>query len=177
MALDLSTSSSANSRIAPSSRPKLFRPYELAYHSEDDDKLRSDEEARLFDYQRQQQQQQMLAQQQAILMHVSVSNQMNHSSSTGPLGFAPIWLHGRLYSNSRKPHRPLCGRYVRSGPAASQPVLVALRKKVLQRQQMKYWAIIMRMNQHQQQSNNCGIFSAPSINVRREFDRAPPQPR
>uniref|UniRef100_A0A914W9X9 Uncharacterized protein n=1 Tax=Plectus sambesii TaxID=2011161 RepID=A0A914W9X9_9BILA len=177
MALDLSISSSTSVRLAGPARPKLFRPYELVQDSDDYDKRRN-EEAKILDHHRQQQQQ-AFAHQQAMLMHVGSSNQCGQPNpvATAGFGFAPIWLHGRLFGGARKPHRPLCGRYVRSGPAASQSVLVALRKKVIQRQQMKYWALILRINQHQQQANNCGFFASSTAPLRREFDCALPQPQ
>ncbi len=52
--------------------------------------------------------------------------------------------------NEKRSHRPLCGRYVKGGPGASHVVMLALRRKIFQRQQMKYWLFLMQMNEQQQ---------------------------
>ena len=65
-----------------------------------------------------------------------------------PYAAYPLWAFPYL-TQGHRPNRPLCGRYVRSGPAASREVLMALKRKILHRQQMKYWAYIMRINQQQ----------------------------
>lgn len=46
----------------------------------------------------------------------------------------------------RRLSRPLCGKYVKSGPAASRLTLLILRQRILQRQQMKLFLHSLQQN-------------------------------
>lgn len=79
---------------------------------------------------------------------------------------SPYMVPPNLYSHcqflfpyqwyQRRLSRPLCGKYVRSGPAASRLTLLVLRQRILQRQQMKMFLHSLSVSQQTENETKVG---------------------